>query len=88
LKVDLIVETNMTPDAIADFGQIAESRGIHGIWTCDYFAHWDPFIALVPLAKATATLRMGALAAWARSQSARLKCIHSRSPTACYRLTN
>jgi len=52
----------MTPDAIAEFGQIAEARGIHGIWTCDYFAHWDPFVALVPLAKATSTLRMGALA--------------------------
>jgi len=62
MKVDLIVETNLTPDEIAEFGQIAESRGIHGIWTCDYFAHWDPFIALVPLAKATKKIRMGALA--------------------------
>jgi hypothetical protein len=62
VKIDLIVETNMTPDEIAEFGLIAESRGIHGIWTCDYFAHWDPFIALVPLAKATTTIRMGALA--------------------------
>ncbi len=62
MKVDLIVETNMTPDEIAEFGQLAESRGIHGIWTCDYFAHWDPFVALVPLAKATAAIRMGALA--------------------------
>ena len=44
LKVDLIVETNMTPDAVAEFGQIAESRGIQGIWACDYFAHRDPFL--------------------------------------------
>lgn len=62
MKIDLIVETNMTPDAIAEFGQIAEARGIHGIWTCDYFAHWDPFVALVPLAKASSRIRLGALA--------------------------
>ena len=41
MKIDLIVETNMKPDAIAEFGALAESRGIHGLWTCDYFAHWD-----------------------------------------------
>jgi alkanesulfonate monooxygenase SsuD/methylene tetrahydromethanopterin reductase-like flavin-dependent oxidoreductase (luciferase family) len=62
MKIDLIVETDMTPDEIAEFGQIAESRGINGIWACDYFAHWDPFVALVPLAKATSRLRLGALA--------------------------
>lgn len=62
MKIDLIVETNMSPEEIAAFGQKAEAMGINGIWTCDYFAHWDPFIALVPLAMATDKIRMGALA--------------------------
>jgi 5,10-methylenetetrahydromethanopterin reductase len=62
VDVDLILEPDLTPDQITELGKVAEKYGIRAIWTSNYFAHWDAFISLVPLAQATKRLRMGALA--------------------------
>ena len=62
MHVDIILEPDLEPEKIAELGQAAESYGIRALWTSNYFAHWDPFISLVPLAKATQKIRMGALA--------------------------
>lgn len=62
MDVDLILEPDLEPDQIAEIGLAAEACGVRGLWTSNYFAHWDPFISLVPLARATSRLRMGALA--------------------------
>jgi len=62
VDVDLILEPNLTPGQITEIGQAAEGYGIRAIWTSNYFAHWDPFISLVPLAQSTQRIKMGALA--------------------------
>lgn len=62
MEVDIILEPNLTPAEVAELGQAAERFGIRAVWTSNYFAHWDAFISLVPLAQATRKIRMGALA--------------------------
>ena len=62
MDVDLILEPDLTPSQIKELGQAAEGYGIRGLWTSNYFAHWDPFISLVPLAQSTERLLMGGLA--------------------------
>jgi len=62
LDIDIILEPDLTPDQITELGEVAESFGIRALWTSNYFAHWDPFISLVPLAQRTKRLRMGPLA--------------------------
>ncbi len=62
MDVDIILEPDLSPTQLSELGQAAEHYGIRAVWTSNYFAHWDPFLSLVPLAQHTRRLRMGALA--------------------------
>jgi 5,10-methylenetetrahydromethanopterin reductase len=62
MDIDIILEPDLTPQQITELGQAAERYGIRALWTSNYFAHWDPFISLVPLAQSTDKLLMGPLA--------------------------
>lgn len=62
MEVDIILEPDLGPSQLVELAQAAERYGIRAIWTSNYFAHWDAFISLVPVAQATKKLRMGALA--------------------------
>ena len=62
MDIDIILEPDLTPGQIAELGQAAERYGIRAVWTSNFFAHWDPFISLVPLAQSTDRLLMGPLA--------------------------
>ena len=62
MDIDIILEPDLTPQQITELGQAAEGYGIRALWTSNYFAHWDPFISLVPLAQSTKKLLMGPLA--------------------------
>lgn len=62
LDIDLILEPDLTPSQISEIGLQAEAYGIRAIWTSNYFAHWDGFLSLAPLAAATKKILMGPLA--------------------------
>ena len=62
MDIDLILEPDLTPAQITEIGQAAEKYGIRAIWTSNYFAHWDGFLSLAPLAASTSKNLMGPLA--------------------------
>ncbi|MEC9374970.1 MAG: LLM class flavin-dependent oxidoreductase [Pseudomonadota bacterium] len=62
MEIDLILEPDLTPSQITEIGIKAEEFGIRAIWTSNYFAHWDAFLSLAPLALATKKILMGPLA--------------------------
>ena len=62
MDIDLILEPDLTPAQITEIGQAAEGYGIRAIWTSNYFAHWDAFLSLAPLALSTSKILMGPLA--------------------------
>ena len=62
MKIDIILEPDLTPEEICDLGLIAESYGIDSIWTSNYFSHWDPFISLSQLANQSSQIKLGVLA--------------------------
>jgi len=62
VEVDIILEPDLGPSQLVELATTAEKYGIRALWTSNYFAHWDPFISLVPVAQATKRLKMGALA--------------------------
>ena len=62
MKIDIILEPDLTPEEICDLGLLAESYGVDSVWTSNYFAHWDPFISLTQLANQSRKIKLGILA--------------------------
>lgn len=62
MDIDIIVEPELTPAQLVELAQAAERFGVGTLWASNYFAHWDPFVSLAPVALATRRLRLGALA--------------------------
>ncbi len=62
MDVDIIIEPDLHSDAVIELGREAERLGVRGLWMSNYFAHWDPFVTLVPLALKTTRLKVGVLA--------------------------
>jgi len=62
LDIDIILEPDLTPQQIKELGLAAERYGIRALWTSNYFAHWDCFLSLAPLALETKNILMGPLA--------------------------
>ena len=62
MKIDIILEPDLTPEEICDLGLLAESYGIDSVWTSNYYSHWDPFISLTQLANQSKKIKLGILA--------------------------
>ncbi|GIS41294.1 MAG: hypothetical protein Ct9H90mP13_11400 [Pseudomonadota bacterium] len=62
MKIDIILEPDLTPEQICELGMVAENYGIESVWTSNYFSHWDPFISLTQLANKTSQIKLGILA--------------------------
>ena len=62
VDVDIILEPDLTPQQIVELGHAAEGYGVRALWSSNFFAHWDAFLSLVPLAQSTQHLRLGPLA--------------------------
>ncbi|MEO7386974.1 MAG: LLM class flavin-dependent oxidoreductase [Gammaproteobacteria bacterium] len=62
MRIDLILESNNSPDRIAELGQLAEANGIGGIWISGMLDGRDPFAVFTKLAMTTERIRMGPIA--------------------------
>lgn len=62
MKIDIILEPDLTPEEICDLGLLAENYGVDSVWTSNYFSHWDPFISLTQLANQSRKIKLGVLA--------------------------
>ncbi len=62
MDIDIILEPDLTPQQIKELGLAAEGYGVRALWTSNYFAHWDGFLSLAPLALETQKILMGPLA--------------------------
>jgi alkanesulfonate monooxygenase SsuD/methylene tetrahydromethanopterin reductase-like flavin-dependent oxidoreductase (luciferase family) len=59
MKIDVILEPDLTVDEVRELGLLGESLGIHGLWVQNYSAAMDPFMSLVPLAQDSSRIRLG-----------------------------
>jgi 5,10-methylenetetrahydromethanopterin reductase len=62
MEIDIILEPDLTPAQVVELGMKAEHYGVRALWSSNYFAHWDCFLSLVPLAQRSSRLLLGPLA--------------------------
>ena len=62
MDTEIILDANLTPAELAEIAVVAERGGIRTLWHSNFPSTWDAFVALVPAALATNTLRLGVLA--------------------------
>lgn len=61
MEIDVILEADVTPSAVAELAQLAERYGIRGVWTQNYSNARDAFMCLMPAAAATRRIMLGAV---------------------------
>lgn len=59
MKIQIIVEPDIALDELTELGFLAERHGIDALWVQNYATGADPFMSLVPLARATRRIRLG-----------------------------
>lgn len=59
MRIHIILEPDISPDQLTELGLLAESCGIAGLWVQNYATAMDPFMSLVPLARASSRIRLG-----------------------------
>lgn len=62
MRIDIILESNNSPDRIAELGKLAEDCGLGGVWVSNMNDGRDPFINFVDLAQVTQNIRLGPIA--------------------------
>jgi len=68
VKVDIILSPDTSPREVCELGLLAESLGIHAVWSSNYPSSRDPFLTLCPLALASTRIRLGPLVITAYEQ--------------------
>ena len=62
MDIDIILDPEMSPRAIAELAVAAEGYGIRALWSSNYHQYWDCYTSLVPAAMATSKILLGPLA--------------------------
>ena len=62
MRIDVILESNNSPERLLELGRLAEEAGLGGVWVSNMTDARDPFINFVPLAMQTETIRIGPIA--------------------------
>jgi 5,10-methylenetetrahydromethanopterin reductase len=59
MRVDILLEPDQSPDQLVALARLAEACGIQRLWLQNYLSCRDPFMALVPAARATRRIGLG-----------------------------
>ncbi len=62
MRIDVILESNNSPERIAELAKLAEDCGLGGIWVSGMLDGRDPFALFVKAALATRKIKMGPIA--------------------------
>ncbi len=62
MRIDIILESNLSPEKILELGRLAEQWGLGGVWVSNMNDARDPFINFVQLALATERIHLGPIA--------------------------
>jgi len=62
MRIDVILESNNSPERVLELGRLAEDMGLGGVWVSNMNDARDPFINFVPLAMQTERIRLGPIA--------------------------
>jgi len=62
MRIDIILESNNSPEQVLELGRLAEQVGLGGVWVSNMNDARDPFINFVPLAMQTERIRLGPIA--------------------------
>ena len=61
MKLDIILEPDLTPTEILELGLLAERQGFRAIWTQNYSSARDALMSLIPLARESRKILVGAV---------------------------
>jgi len=62
MRIDVILESNNSPERVRELGVLAEQQGLGAVWVSNMNDARDPFINFVPLAMATQRIHLGPIA--------------------------
>lgn len=62
MRIDVIVESDLSADEFSRLGQLAEDCGLGGVWVANSANGRDPFVNFTPLAMQSKKLAMGPIA--------------------------
>ena len=62
MDINIVLEADVSPQAMAEIAVAAERAGVRALWASNYHQYWDPFVALVPAALQTSNILLGPLA--------------------------
>lgn len=62
MDIEIIVGSELGPEAVAEIAVVAERAGVRTLWHSNFPYDWDPFLGLVDAARRTHRIRLGVLA--------------------------
>jgi alkanesulfonate monooxygenase SsuD/methylene tetrahydromethanopterin reductase-like flavin-dependent oxidoreductase (luciferase family) len=62
MRIDVIIESDMSAEGFAELGKLAEDYGLGGIWVANNANGRDPFVNFTPFAMQSSRIAMGPIA--------------------------
>jgi alkanesulfonate monooxygenase SsuD/methylene tetrahydromethanopterin reductase-like flavin-dependent oxidoreductase (luciferase family) len=62
MDIDIVLDSHLRPQELAELGVLAEQHGIRTVWNASYQDGRDPFTNMVPLAQATSRINIAPMA--------------------------